>query len=197
MSITRILTVTFLFSSFLLIIVSANVIPHPKPPADIPDPKPIDPAKNPVPEGDRPGKQAREFLDAHNRIRATKGQPPLVWDNQLAKYAKQWAAERINDCKMIHSNGPHGENLFWGGQDHWTPTKVVDSWASEAEFYNEQTHQCKPGEMCGHYTQIVWRDTQRVGCTRRKCNNGGYYFVCSYDPPGNYVDENPFGGKLR
>lgn len=38
---------------------------------------------------------------------------------------------------------------------------------------------------CGHYTQVVWANTKRVGCAAAECRNGGTFVVCSYDPPGN------------
>lgn len=98
----------------------------------------------------------------------------------------------IADCKMVHSLGPYGENLFWGKYDNWTPTQAVESWVSEREFYDARNNSCTPGEMCGHYTQVIWRDSLKVGCTRAKCQNGGVLIICEYDPPGNYVNESPF-----
>ena len=97
------------------------------------------------------------------------------------------------DCKMIHSYGPYGENIFWGGRDHWTASEAVESWVRENEFYDPDNNHCAAGEMCGHYTQVVWKSSVRVGCTRMKCATGGVLVFCEYDPPGNYVNENPFG----
>ena len=41
----------------------------------------------------------------------------------------------------------------------------------------------------GHYTQVVWADTYKVGCgfTAYKASNGWYdkYYVCNYGPTGN------------
>ncbi|KAI7979322.1 hypothetical protein LOK49_Contig397G00006 [Camellia lanceoleosa] len=46
--------------------------------------------------------------------------------------------------------------------------------------------------MCGHYTQVVWADTQKVGCASATCNHElGILFICSYDPTGNYPNVNP------
>lgn len=143
--------------------------------------------------GSGPGiRVAREFLNAHNKIRASKGQPPLKWDARLARFARHWGTTRMVDCEMLHSNGPYGENIFWGGRDHWTPTAVVQSWADEEEDYDPQANTCSDGKMCGHYTQIVWKSTTRVGCARQKCTGGGVFVICNYYPPGNYVDEHPF-----
>ncbi|KAJ0028689.1 hypothetical protein Pint_35521 [Pistacia integerrima] len=133
----------------------------------------------------------QEFLDAHNKIREHMGEPPLNWDEELAKCAQNWANALSGDCNMIHSYGPYGENLFWGGYDHWTPTEVVQSWASESQYFDDKGNTCSEGQMCGHYTQVIWRKTCRIGCARQKCNNGGLIVVCNYDPPGNYEHENP------
>ncbi|KAF8396669.1 hypothetical protein HHK36_018294 [Tetracentron sinense] len=137
---------------------------------------------------------AREFLIAHNKVRLHFREPPFVWDKGLAHYARRFAAKRAKDCKMIHSFGPYGENIFWGGLNHWTPTDVVRSWVREHRFYNRAANGCTQGRLCGHYTQIVWKESVRLGCARVQCNNGGIFAICSYDPPGNYINENPFTG---
>ena len=36
----------------------------------------------------------------------------------------------------------------------------------------------------GHFTQVVWRGTRRVGCGKSQCN-GLDVWICQYDPPGN------------
>ena len=36
----------------------------------------------------------------------------------------------------------------------------------------------------GHFTQVVWAATERVGCGVAQCN-GMDVWVCNYDPPGN------------
>lgn len=141
------------------------------------------------------GSMAREFVLAHNVVRAHYQEPPFKWDRGLARYARRFASKRVADCLMIHSFGPYGENIFCGMRDHWTPTDVVESWAKEHKYYNKDTNQCTQGQMCGHYTQIVWRDSVRLGCARVNCLNGGMYAICSYDPPGNYINENPFDSK--
>ncbi|CAH1441532.1 unnamed protein product [Lactuca virosa] len=47
-------------------------------------------------------------------------------------------------------------------------------------------------KMCGHYTQVVWRNSVRLGCARVQCNNDAWFVTCNYDPPGNYVGEKPY-----
>lgn len=152
------------------------------------------PEKNQA-RGVKPGipiSNAHEFVLAHNKVRLGLGEPPLKWDKNLARYSRRFAAKRAADCKMLHSYGPYGENIFWGAQAAWSPSQVVDSWVGEGKFYDATHNSCAQGQMCGHYTQIVWRDTTRVGCAWVTCLNGGMYAICSYDPPGNYVNESPF-----
>ncbi|KAF3497406.1 hypothetical protein DY000_02058393 [Brassica cretica] len=134
-----------------------------------------------------------QFLYAHNLIRARVGEPPLRWDGRLAAYARRWARQRVGDCRLVHSNGPYGENIFWAGQNNWRTINIVKVWADENKFYDVKANTCEPGQMCGHYTQIVWRDSTKVGCARVDCSNGGLYAICVYNPPGNYEGENPFG----
>ena len=60
---------------------------------------------------------------------------------------------------------------------------VVNGWASEEAFYDYNSNSCQPGEMCGHYTQIVWESTERVGCAMIVCPNGtDHMWMCNYDP---------------
>ncbi|XP_057980398.1 pathogenesis-related protein 1C [Malania oleifera] len=136
---------------------------------------------------------SREFLDAHNKVRAHAGEPLFTWDNHLARYARRYASLRSQDCQMVHSSGPYGENIFWGATNHWTPTDAVRAWTHEHRFYDRTANTCESGRVCGHYTQIVWRDSTRLGCAYARCLNGGVFVVCTYDPPGNYVNERPFG----
>ncbi|KAK4749225.1 hypothetical protein SAY87_026674 [Trapa incisa] len=139
-----------------------------------------------------PMSRPREFLTAHNRVRASVNVPPLKWDNNVARYARRFAAKRAMACDMIHSRGPYGENIFWGQKDEWSPTQVVNFWAAESRHYNKNTNTCSADQVCGHYTQVVWQDSTKLGCATVKCFNGGMYAICNYDPPGNYTDESPF-----
>ena len=137
------------------------------------------------------------FLEEHNAVRRAPepaADPPLAafdHDNALAGVAQQWA----QGCKFEHSGNGFGENLaFFSGSDS-TPATVVSAWADEVADYDYQANTCADGAQCGHYTQIVWRDTETVGCGEARCNVGGFdgiLWVCNYSPPGNYVGERPY-----
>ncbi|XP_030535659.1 pathogenesis-related protein PR-1-like [Rhodamnia argentea] len=137
-----------------------------------------------------------QFLYAHNAVRATKWEPPLTWDSQLESYARWWAGQRRSDCALEHSfqEGEFslGENIFWGGGSGWRPSDAVGAWAGEERYYRYGSNTCEGGHECGHYTQIVWRSTRRVGCARVVCDGGDVFMTCNYYPPGNYAGERPY-----
>lgn len=136
---------------------------------------------------------AKQFLDPQNAARAAVRMPALVWDDKLAYYAQQYANQRRFDCALRHSNGPYGENIFWGSGNGWTPSQAVAAWVAEKKWYNYWSNSCSGNQECGHYTQIVWRKTRRIGCARVTCFGGrGVFMTCNYDPPGNYIGEKPY-----
>lgn len=92
-----------------------------------------------------------------------------------------------------------GENLFVSTYPNVTPYDAVASWAAESKFYNYAKNTCATGKVCGHYTQVVWRDTRQVGCGSAVCGKVGNtnltnatLMVCNYAPAGNYVGERPY-----
>lgn len=132
---------------------------------------------------------AWEMLALHNDIRAEAKLPPLQWSNELAAYSRRWANTLLTKKLSMHNpNSPYGENIFLTGVGY-TPSMVVQQWAAESRSYSYRTNSCS-GD-CGHYTQIVWRDTRRVGCAVAQ-NARRSVWVCSYDPPGNYRNEWPY-----
>ncbi|KAH7331592.1 hypothetical protein KP509_20G042000 [Ceratopteris richardii] len=134
------------------------------------------------------------FLFPQNEARATVGVPPLSWDYNLTSYAASYAASQADQCEaLVHSRGPFGENLFWGGFGRaWKPEDAVGLWLAERSYYDYASNSCATGRMCGHYTQIVWRDTTDVGCATQTCSTGSLLMICNYNPPGNYIGEWPF-----
>jgi pathogenesis-related protein 1 len=131
-----------------------------------------------------------DMLAAHNAIRAKLKLPPLVWSDNLAKAAQDWANTLLKERTFRHpATSPWGQNLFEIYRDEYNPGQIVTEWASEAVNYNYKTNQCKG--MCGHYTQIVWRDTKELGCAVARGGDREVW-VCDYSPPGNYQGERPY-----
>ncbi|KAF3649586.1 putative basic form of pathogenesis-related protein 1-like [Capsicum annuum] len=134
----------------------------------------------------------QNFLNAHNTARRQVGVSPMTWDNRLAAYAQNYANQRIGDCDMIHSHGPYGENLA-AAFPQLNAAGAVKMWFDEKKWYDYNSNSCAPGKVCGHYTQVVWRNSVRLGCARVRCNNGWVFITCNYDPPGNYIGQRPYG----
>ncbi len=133
---------------------------------------------------------AQEMLSAHNAIRARVGLPPLRWSDSLAKFARDWANTLLARKRFSHRpNSPYGENLFEIEGAAASPREVVESWGSEARYYDYRSNRCRG--HCGHYTQIVWRNTRSAGCAVAR-GEGREIWVCNYDPPGNYVGQRPY-----
>jgi len=141
------------------------------------------------PQPKSPSTVAREMLSIHNAIRAQLKLPPLQWSSRLASVSQNWANTLAAKNRSAHNpNSPYGENIFITGPGR-TPSAVVKEWASEARDYAYLTNECSSD--CGHYTQIVWRDTQRIGCAVARSATREVW-VCSYDPPGNFKNEWPY-----
>lgn len=163
-------------------------------------------------------------LEAHNIVRAMVAEadpplPPLTWSDEIAEFAQEWADTLAAECETIHhrQQNRYGENIAaqwsFGAQstEPYGPV-AVEAWAAEIECWEfgsitglgvQGTEKCdaqcieaQNSSGCGHYTQLVWRETKRVGCGYASCDAGNRRLmeiaVCNYDPPGNYVGEEPY-----
>lgn len=129
------------------------------------------------------------MIAAHNAIRARAGTQPLKWSASLAAHAQSWADHLLSTGLFLHTPNPMwGENLFEIRGGSATPSDVVSDWASESGDYDYATNTCR--SVCGHYTQLVWRDTREVGCAVAR-NSSREVWVCEYNPPGNIIGRRP------
>ncbi|XP_074364089.1 pathogenesis-related protein 1C-like [Apium graveolens] len=144
-------------------------------------------------ENDKP----KEYLDAHNQIRLALGVPPLTWDQSLERHSRKYANRQAHICHLHHSHGAYGENLAWELYDEATPRQIVQIFIDEQANYDIVAGVCRCPPlskdcMCGHFTQIIWRTTERVGCAEVNCKGDrGKLVVCSYDPRGNVIGQHP------
>jgi hypothetical protein len=68
---------------------------------------------------------------------------------------------------------------------------MVDTWGAEKKFFREGLFpDCRTNKsaVIGHYTQMVWRNTQAVGCALVSSDHNDY-LVCRYSPPGNVTGQ--------
>lgn len=161
-----------------------------------------------------------KFIDdcvkSHNRNRSNVRPPAsnmryMTWDAALAITARAWARMCVfkhniylREVKKVHPNFDSvGENLWTGYPPQtFSVGNAMKSWVDkELQHYDYNRHYCIPGKMCGHYTQVVWADSYKVGCAVHLCPDGvkGFkegracaHFVCNYSPGGNYAGVKPY-----
>ena len=150
------------------------------------------------------------MLELHNSIRdrvddADPALPPLVWDECLAQQAAKWASRcdfRPDPEALV------GENISARVPAAGDAKAALADWihARECYTYPNDVDSCFPARegcpapTCGHYTQIVWRDTKAVGCARQVCNGDSpfkdsrpwEFWVCRYGPRGNILGRKPY-----
>ena len=105
------------------------------------------------------------------------------------------AAQAVADsCAFQHSANGYGENIYAAAGSAPTPADVVNSWTSEKANYTYSSNTCGSNKTCGHYTQVVWRDTTKVGCALYTCPGFQYgaTVVCNYGPGGNVGGQAPY-----
>lgn len=154
---------------------------------------------------------------AHNAARAALGAEPalpdLTWSSELAAVAQDWADTLTSsDCGSIAHRMPnmYGENIAMRGSSRlvqpFSPEDAVAGWDAEVACWEygtiSRTEQCDMqcaqdlnSNGCGHYTQLIWRNTQRVGCGYSTCADQRFTYevwVCNYDPPGNFIGQTPY-----
>ena len=139
------------------------------------------------------------LLAAHNRERDAQGIAPLAWDGALAAAAAAWgerlAASGAFEHEEQEGDDPQGENLWAGTPGAWSPEEMVEGWIEEKKFYRPGRFpdNSRTGDFAdvGHYTQLMWRDTDRVGCALAR-GAAEEVLVCRYRTAGNVVGEVPF-----
>ncbi|KAF2294256.1 hypothetical protein GH714_008687 [Hevea brasiliensis] len=91
----------------------------------------------------------------------------MTWDDTVAAFARNYANQPAGDCDLVHSSIlTYGENLATGSGD-LSGESAVELW-------------------------VVWSNSVRLGRAKVKCNNGGTFIGCNYDPPGNFDGQRPY-----
>ncbi|XP_056015292.1 peptidase inhibitor 16-like [Ostrea edulis] len=143
--------------------------------------------------------EKKAIVDKHNFLRSRVNPPAknmmkMSWDNDVALVAQKWA----ENCELKHDGNYQrwipgrfsaGQNLLWARyKSTWNVT--IYSWY--AEVY-EFTYGGPIPPGVGHYTQIVWADSIKVGCGYAHCQaKGVHYYVCNYSPGGNSYNMQPY-----
>lgn len=138
-------------------------------------------------------KEKNDFLAIHNNYRKELGISSLEWDDDLAESALQWAQQLAQQNKIYHSQIPgKGENLYWGTSSYgklYTLAEAAYAWGSEKSLMHGKKFDPKSG--AGHYTQMIWCNTRKVGAAVVRRNND-FYIVAHYYPAGNWIGQNVY-----
>ncbi|MEC3910239.1 CAP domain-containing protein [Sphingobium sp. CR2-8] len=140
------------------------------------------------------------MLDAHNGERASLGLPRLDWDDALAADAARYADDMARTGLFRHSARtsrviPSGENLWMGPRRLYGYQVMVGSFLDEkplTRIEGKLPDLSRTGRWqdVGHYTQMIWRGTRKVGCALGEGTNADY-LVCRYFPAGNAFGKGP------
>ncbi|QZH74823.1 MAG: SCP-like extracellular [Erythrobacter sp.] len=142
---------------------------------------------------------AMRLLQEHNHARDDVGVPRLAWSNRLASEAQDWAEELARRGRMEHSTQEGrrgaGENLWMGSAGYYGPEVMIGAFVDERRMFRggtfPQVSTTGRWNDVGHYTQVVWRETQEVGCAVAR-GGGNDFLVCRYWPAGNVYDRQVF-----
>lgn len=148
-----------------------------------------------------------KILNIHNTQRSALGIAPLQWDSKLAQVAQNYAEQciwshnsgRNNQYKVLGGKSSVGENLALGTYGGYSVPDLVTLWLKESDYYRYSTNTCSSNQQCGHYTQMIWSGTSKIGCGAARCNkmsgssiNDATFLVCNYAQAGNVIGQRPY-----
>jgi len=162
----------------------------------------------------------QEIVRVHNELRSEiangrerRGkpgpQPPaanmeqMEWDEELARVAQRHADQCVfaHDCSKCRKIPRFvvGQNLYIYKQSrksattNWT--RSITDWYDEVELFGkERVKPFKFSTDVGHFTAMVWSNTNKVGCGVTEYIDGKWFaklYTCNYGPAGNYI-----GGEM-
>ena len=142
------------------------------------------------------GSFSQRLLDSHNEERGRVAVPSLRWDAQLAAEAQDWAKEIARRQRMTHADHAArrgaGENLWRGTKGYYTAEEMIGTFIDEKRHFRRgkfpDVSTTGQWRDVGHYTQLIWRGTEKVGCA--VASGGGQdWLVCRYWPAGNTMGQ--------
>ena len=132
----------------------------------------------------------KSILERHNYYRGLHQVGNLVRDATLESIAQKTAdymkeTDNFSFATDKYNGKSIGQNLFW----YWgsfTGAKIADMWYESESKYDYSNP--KYSSAYGDFTQVVWKNTQKIGCGYA-CNGKECYGICTYYPAGNYMNQ--------
>ncbi|KAI9285551.1 CAP domain-containing protein [Umbelopsis sp. AD052] len=124
------------------------------------------------------------YVGAHNAKRKLHERtPPLQYDALLESSAKAHADQCL--FRLLEQDDDIGSNLARGFS---TWSSAVDAWYAGIQYYNP-LHPMDNATKTDRFTQVVWKATKKIGCSKNTACVNGTLIVCYYSPSGNWVGE--------
>ena len=142
----------------------------------------------------QPANFAGRLLIAHNLERDRVGVPRLAWSAPLAAQAQDWADQlaRANRFEHAADRSGAGENLWMGSAGAYSAEQMIGGLMEEVRYFRSglfpNVSSTGSWSDVGHYTQLIGRGTQQVGCAvgQGRAND---ILVCRYWPAGNVIGQ--------
>ncbi|MEU4250040.1 CAP family protein [Amycolatopsis sp. NPDC026612] len=111
------------------------------------------------------------MVNSINQYRAKHGAPPVELDQGLVDYAKSRAEHIADKGTLVHDGtAGYGENLYSSSSSEpvrGPATAASEAWYAEIKDYNYETFASNdPAKAIGHFTQLVWKASTRIGAGR-------------------------------
>ncbi len=167
-----------------------------------------------------------QFQGVSGLLPAASNMIRLQWDPKLEQVAQNYAERCVfehnpnrsaeyNDLNPTDINGnlyvrdvSVGENLAAAGSSNLSSASIVQAmngyanWVDEGGSYSYgqlQVNDFCDARTCGHFTQVIWAGTHKVGCAVNYCRRGTVFdrfdstiLVCNYAPAGNFLRRVPY-----
>ncbi|KAH8334324.1 hypothetical protein KR059_009027, partial [Drosophila kikkawai] len=125
----------------------------------------------------------RAVLRETNKYRKLHRASPLKMNANLSKYAQDWANHLAYYDRLETRPFPiYGENIMCIRKPIFSIEHMMKLWYQEKYHYDYMDPCFSP--YTGHFTQMVWRNTEYLGVGVAS-NDSCIWIVCNYDPPGN------------
>lgn len=90
------------------------------------------------------------------------------------------------------------------GEAHEVASASTDMWYNGEinsflpSYYGEENPDFSNFDAWGHFSQMVWKSTEEIGCASQYCDAGtifsgfgSWFTVCNYGPEGMFLSLNP------
>ncbi|CAG7916494.1 unnamed protein product [Penicillium olsonii] len=141
------------------------------------------------------------ILYNHNVHRSNHSASSVTWSGSLESSARTLAERCVYQHDTSIAGGGYGQNIGYGVGESSIGEMITNLMYNDemmffADLYGKASPDMSNFDAWGHFSQIVWKGTEEVGCATVVCpslgNAGGSnvpFTVCNYSPAGNYDGE--------